>query len=250
MRLRRPAAIVGLLALASYVALTSVLVVVGLLMTHLGVHGGIGHWDDHVSSWFVRHRDQQWTRWSGNATTVANTLSIILIAVAVTVFAFVKRWGRQALLIPLGLVVEIASFLTTNYAVRRPRPAVGHVGSTPSTFSWPSGHVAATLVLYGGIALLVMAHTRRLIPRLVAWCLAGGLTTAVAVSRIYRGDHHPTDTFAGVVLGIGALTAAVLAMKVSEPTPGERAVSTAARVTTVSGKATVDDPVARPAAVG
>jgi membrane-associated phospholipid phosphatase len=116
-------------------------------------------------------------------------------------------------LLVIGLAIELAAFLSTTYLVARPRPHVQHLGSTPSTFSWPSGHVAATLVLYGGIALLVMMATPRLFPRMVAWIVAVALTLSVAVSRIYRGEHHPTDTMAGVVLGVGAVWAAVLVIR-------------------------------------
>ena len=91
-----------------------------------------------------------------------------------------------------ALVVEIAVFLTTNYTVRRPRPPIEHLGSTPSTFSFPSGHVAATVVLYGGIA--VLARQRRVHPvwQVTAWVVAVILTVAVAWSRVYRGQHHAT----------------------------------------------------------
>ena len=50
----------------------------------------------------------------------------------------------------VGLAAELAVFLSTNYLCRSPvavRPR--RLGSTPSTSSWPSGHVAATAVLYG-----------------------------------------------------------------------------------------------------
>ena len=43
--------------------------------------------------------------------------------------------------------------------------------------------------------------------------LAALLTAGVGLSRIYRGDHHPTDAIAGLVLGAGALWVAVLAVR-------------------------------------
>ena len=105
-------------------------------------------------------------------------------------------------------------FLVVDYAVERPRPHVAHLGSTPSTSSWPSGHVAATAALYGGIAILVTVATSRPLLRLSAWTVAVGLTVCVALSRIYRGEHHPTDTIAGLCLGLAALGTAVLVIQV------------------------------------
>ena len=42
------------------------------------------------------------------------------------------------------------------------------------------------------------------------WAAALAIPPIVAVSRMYRGMHHPLDTFAGVLMGIAALTLAVV----------------------------------------
>jgi len=199
--------------ICAYAALSVVLLASGLLFTHVLAHGTIGHWDEHVNEWFVRHRNSFDNHLSADATLLANTLGVVIVAAAVTVLLLIRRWGGQALLIVIGLALELAVFLSTTYVVARPRPRVPHLGGTPSTFSWPSGHTAATLVLYGSIALLVCAATPRLAPRITAWVVAVALTVAVSVSRIYRGDHHPTDTIAGALLGIGVLLAAVFALR-------------------------------------
>jgi undecaprenyl-diphosphatase len=199
----------------SYVLLAAALIVSGLVVTHVVAHGRVGHWDDHVNSWFAGHRSKTWSRVSADLTVLANTLGVIAVAAVVTVVLLVRRWGRLALLLVIGLGIELAVFLSTTYLVARPRPSVQHLGGTPSTFSWPSGHAAATFVLYAGIAVLVMVATRRRWPRVVAWVVAVALTIGVALSRVYRGEHHLTDTIAGVCLGAGALWAAVLALRAS-----------------------------------
>ncbi|HET6873146.1 MAG TPA: phosphatase PAP2 family protein [Acidimicrobiales bacterium] len=40
------------------------------------------------------------------------------------------------------------------------------------------------------------------------------LVVCVAASRVYRGDHHPTDALAGAVLGAGALWVAAMTITV------------------------------------
>ncbi|HET9691442.1 MAG TPA: phosphatase PAP2 family protein [Acidimicrobiales bacterium] len=64
---------------------------------------------------------------------------------------------------------------------------------------------APTLALYGGIALIVAATTRNRVATVAAWVFAAAMVTCVALSRVYRGEHHPTDTFAGVVIGAAVL---------------------------------------------
>jgi undecaprenyl-diphosphatase len=197
---------------AGYVAIVAMLILGGLAVVHLGLLQPARHWDDHVNEWFVAHRTPRLDRVSGWFTWIANTMGIVVVAALVTALLLVRRWGRWALLLVLGLGLELASFLSANYTVRRPRPDVSHVGSTPTTFSWPSGHVAATFVLYAGIAVLVMMATRHVLARAASWTVAVVLTTGVALSRVYRGEHHVLDVSAGLLLGIGALLVALLAI--------------------------------------
>jgi membrane-associated phospholipid phosphatase len=215
LRRARPVVAFFAVVVVCYVLLAVALIGSGLAVTHLVAHDRVGHWDDHVNSWFARHRSKTWNSLSADLTVLAKTLGVSIVAAVLTVVLLIRRWGRFALLLLIGLGIELAVFLSTTYLVARPRPDVKHLGGTPSTFSWPSGHAAATLVLYGGIAVLVMVATSRRWLRVLAWTVAVALTLGVALSRIYRGEHHPTDTMAGVFLGAGALWAAVLALRAS-----------------------------------
>ena len=199
------------IAAVGYVALTIVLIGAGLLITQTLTHS-VGRWDDQVNALFARNRTHTDDVITGAFTILANAPGIIGVAVIVSAMAAVRHRTRLALLLVVGLAVEMACFLTVNYTVDRPRPHVRHLGTTPATFSWPSGHVGATLVVYGGIALMVTLTTRRLLPRIATWTLAVVVTTCVGLSRVYRGEHHPTDAIAGLVLGVGALLTAALAV--------------------------------------
>jgi membrane-associated phospholipid phosphatase len=198
--------------LIGYLMLTVVLIAAGLLITHPLRHS-VGTWDEHVNSWFARHRDSAGNRLSSDFTFLANTPGIAVIAALAAVITLLLRRARLAVMLLVALATELTVFLAVNYAVGRPRPHVSHVASTPSTYSWPSGHVAATLTLYGGIALIVAALTARPVLRVAAWLVAVGLVVCVALSRVYEGEHHPTDVLAGLLLGMGALWVANRAIK-------------------------------------
>jgi undecaprenyl-diphosphatase len=152
---------------------------------------------------------------SGDATDLADTFEIAGGAAIVTVVVLVRRWGRHAFLIVASLAIELSVFLVTNSIVKRPRPTVHHLGGTPSTYGFPSGHTAATVVLFGGIVVLVSVATTRRVPRFAAWVVAVALTLAVGLSRVYRGEHYPTDVIAGAILGIGSLVAGVFIIRVA-----------------------------------
>src|SRR5262249_56918258 len=83
-------------------------------------------------------------------------------------------------------------FLIAVTVVKRPRPDVMRLDQGLPTSAYPSGHEAATCCLYVAVAILVIGHARGwwrwlfLIP-------AVAMPVLVAISRMYRGGHHPTD---------------------------------------------------------
>lgn len=172
-------------------------------------------WDESTNVWLVAHRTPFLDHVSHWGTLLADTRGVVVVAVAVTGLLLVLRWGRLAAMVPCGLALELAVFLSTNYIVRRPRPSVPHLGSTPTTFSFPSGHVAATLVLYGGIAVMVGAASGEVVPGVAAWAAAVLTAVWVGFSRVYAGQHHVLDVVAGFVLGLASLAGAVVAARLS-----------------------------------
>jgi undecaprenyl-diphosphatase len=72
--------------------------------------------------------------------------------------------------------------------------------------------MAATTCLYVGLAILVIGHARGwwrylfLIPAI-------GMPVMIAVARMYRGEHHPTDILGSLLFAALWLTAATLLVK-------------------------------------
>jgi len=117
------------------------------------------------------------------------------------------------LFIPIAMLVEITGFLAVNYIVGRPRPDVEKIGPIPGTYSFPSGHVAATLVCWLGSALLLLAFGRTRLSQAVA-AAASVMVVGTAWSRVYFGMHHTLDVIMGLVLGIVALGIAIRSLNV------------------------------------
>jgi undecaprenyl-diphosphatase len=64
-----------------------------------------------------------------------------------------------------------------------------------------------------GLALIITSLVRNLVVRALVWSLAVVLPIAVALSRLYRGMHHPTDVIASAIGAAGCLTIALLATR-------------------------------------
>ena len=207
----RPAA-AGLF-LAAYLVIVSALVVVGLLVTQVLDGGTIGRWDEDATRWLSLHRDGALNAITEVVSRSADTLGIVAAALVVVIVLWTRDRRDLAAMLVTALALELSVFLTVNAIVGRERPDVVPLGSTPTTGSFPSGHTAATVVLYGAIALAVSSTARTYAWRVASWLAAVVMALAVGFSRVYRGFHYPTDVVFGLVLGCAALAVAVLAVR-------------------------------------
>jgi membrane-associated phospholipid phosphatase len=223
----RPPLLVFLLTtLAGYVILAALAIGAGFLLVDalLPVHA-IGHNDEAVNTWLARQRSSS----LNDASYVGSSIGdipfipglVILLALG---SAILRRW-RVAGLIVGGILVEVATYRVTSLIVHRERPTVPRLDHLPVNQSYPSGHVAAAFVVYAGLALLITSrwHARRL--AVATWAIAIALPLIVALSRMYRGMHHPTDAAAGLLIGVCSLAIALFATR----TAGEVARLRAAR---------------------
>ena len=76
-----------------------------------------------------------------------------------------------------------------------------------------AGMPERTTVLFTALAVIVMWRTAHRGARIMAWLIAEFAIVAVAVGRVYRGLHHPTDVVAGVALGVACVIAAIWAVR-------------------------------------
>jgi membrane-associated phospholipid phosphatase len=110
-----------------------------------------------------------------------------------------ERLSATALQAGASLVGASAVLFATRAIVNRPRPDKGETEWYRSAF--PSGHATT---FFSTAAVYAWRYPK------LRWPLAG-LGVLVGLSRIYLGEHQPTDVLAGAALGIGAgaLTLAV-----------------------------------------
>jgi undecaprenyl-diphosphatase len=201
------------IGVAGYVTMTLLLVSLGLLLTRVLLDGPIGRWDQTLDRWFFVHRTPTLDAITEWGTRVGDVGAVIVVAaVAVGILAIGRHWAHISFLVG-ALLIEVTTFVTTTFVIDRPRPDVPHLDPGPPTSSFPSGHVAASIVLYVGIALIVMSLVRSWLVRTLAWLLAFAVPTFVALSRLYRGMHHPTDVIGSVIGATGCLAFAFLATR-------------------------------------
>ena len=183
------------------VVLGVVMVALGSLVTHQFAQVWPLSAEDTVDRTLAAHRDAFLNTLTGALCTIADTPCTVVLAIVAILSArwICHRW-RDALLIAVAVAIEVSVFLVTTVLVHRARPGVVELDHSPPTSSFPSGHTAAAVALYGAIAWLIVRHTGRA----YAWCLLL-MPAAVGFARLYRGMHHPSDVAAGLLLGAGSL---------------------------------------------
>ena len=80
-----------------------------------------------------------------------------------------------------------------------------------SSPSFPSGHSLNALVLAGMVAYLVCLRLRRRSVRAATVAAAGSFAVAMGLSRVYLGHHWLTDVLVAWALGLGWLSALIVA---------------------------------------
>ncbi|WP_228374189.1 phosphatase PAP2 family protein [Demequina phytophila] len=132
----------------------------------------------------------------------ASTLVVIATAVVVSglVWWQTRRWWFAG--VPLiALALEAIVFLTSSAVIGRDRPDVDQLDHAPPTASYPSGHTGASTAVYVSFALMA-TRIRNGTVRVVVIVVCALVPVGVAVSRVYRGMHHPTDVLAGLAVGV------------------------------------------------
>ncbi|HZA80643.1 MAG TPA: phosphatase PAP2 family protein [Actinomycetes bacterium] len=192
----------ALFLLGSAVVLAAVLVGVGWVLSKVVHDDGIGRADSSLSRWLAGERTHELDDVTAVTSEIGGTLTITILAVlAVAVTAWMWRRWREPMAVAVAVAGEVAIFLAVTMLVDRQRPPVGHLDEAPPTSSFPSGHTAATLVLWGALAVLASERARSAMVRRLFVGLAVALPVLVAISRLYRGMHYLSDVLGGFLLG-------------------------------------------------
>lgn len=121
-------------------------------------------------------------------------------AAIVALFVLDRRGGWLMLIGSIGSLLDnIVKLL-----VERHRPSVNlvHILTPASGFSYPSGH-AVFFTWLGFMLAASLAPRARPVYRPAIWGAAVVVIVLTCISRVWAGDHWPSDVVGGVLLGAG-----------------------------------------------
>ena len=222
----------------SFVLIGGALFGLGKLIT-----GHAPTFDEAVPRWLAGQHSPRLDALSSYLSQAGNTHWILAVGLVIVplALALTRRW-RPAAFVVVAMLGELGLFLSVARTVHRARPLVPHLDGHLPTSAFPSGHTAATLCLYGALAVLVVPRVRGRW-RWLAVAPAVLMTVLVGWSRIYRGEHHPLDVAGGIVLALLWLAAVTFALRpnadLDEPDPSPAQTSPGLRPAVVANPAKV-----------
>lgn len=163
--------------------------------------------DDPIRHWALAHQSAIGDRVFVAASRAGGPSVIIPLSV------LAGAWLRERRNLPIAGAVLLAPaaaltlFTLIKLAYRRPRPAGGTLRGE-RTFSFPSGHSAASAAVFGTLAYVLWRE--KLLDDELAVALALIPATIIGASRVYLDVHYATDVLGG--WAVGGVVAAMSAM--------------------------------------
>ncbi|MGL6280479.1 MAG: phosphatase PAP2 family protein [Gaiella sp.] len=211
---RHPVRVFAAAIVAGYLLIVGAMISIGLIFTTFVLSlGGIEESDVDAVRWLVDRRDAtvEDASWVGSTVSGGHVIPVV-VGTLLVIFLLRRRWLLAATTLFL-IAVESGTYRATTLVVERERPPVERLENLPTDASFPSGHTAASLALYGGLLLLAVSSLQRRWFTVVAIVATALVVSFVAWSRTTRGMYHPTDTLAGVLVGLLAIAVTVFAAR-------------------------------------
>jgi membrane-associated phospholipid phosphatase len=129
-------------------------------------------------------------------------LQAFIILVVAVVGLWVLRLRLEAVFLVMTQLADLISQIV-KIAVERSRPSSSLVDVVThlNSYSFPSGHTVHYTVFYGFLAFVIATTFRLHWVRQIALAVCISLIVLVGPSRVYLGEHWPTDVLAGYLIG-------------------------------------------------
>ena len=124
------------------------------------------------------------------------------IEIVALLVLWLLRLRLEAIFLALTLLADLVGLIVKIVVGRqRPSPDLVHVVQTIQQPSFPSGHTLHYTVFYGFLIVITFTNFKGSWMRTVALVIFALPIALVGVSRVYLGEHWPTDVVGGYLIG-------------------------------------------------
>lgn len=133
---------------------------------------------------------------------LGSSVPSVVIEVGALLILWLVRLRVEAVFLALTLLADLlGGVLKIVVGRNRPSPDLVHVVQQIQQPSFPSGHTLHYTVFYGFLLFVVATNFKPSWPRTVALVVFALLIVLVGPSRVYLGEHWPTDVIGGYLIG-------------------------------------------------
>ncbi len=176
--------------------------------------------DDKISRWAAAGLPPS-VEWSARVFTWLGGLAGTAVVTAVAAVALLRasrRWDAGFVVLATVGITVLVPVLKAVY--ERARPSLGSPIALPHSYSFPSGHAATAVVLYGALGMLAAEAARSRL-RAAAWLgAATAVSLAIGSSRFLLDVHFFSDVIAGFAVGLACLCSSLIVRDLVEHRPG------------------------------
>lgn len=183
--------------------LTIILGIMLIILTVLVCLGYTEKFDTFCYNLVTFNMNDTWTNIFKVITFFGSTLFIVLAGIFFFIFFILKGKKNKSFIISGLLIISTILNNLIKVIIRRKRPGVLAL-VTEKSFSYPSGHMMASVSLYGILFYMVYKSNLNKKVKIFFECFLIILPILIGISRIYLGAHFASD-----VLG-ASLTSLIL----------------------------------------
>lgn len=203
---------------------TVAIVLVGALVVFGALADELAEWQTFVS--LDHHVDEELNERATPSVTSAmeavswlgSTPGVLLATVGAAAALLVRRRVREAALVAFAFAGAEALDGLLKVEFARPRPSFAHpVVPQAGGYSFPSGHATASMAVYGALAYLALTTVRKPAVRAAGAGACVLLVILIGFSRIYLGEHFPSDVIGGWCVALAWLAILVLLLFRARP---------------------------------
>lgn len=187
--------IVSLLSLTGFIALIS-------------LKNSFAVIDKNINLWTESIRHPTITLLSNIVHYYLNNTTFTVAAILLAVYLFYKNKKKDVVLLTITIVGNVILILIVRYLFPSTRPLNELIQITSP--SYPSGHTANTLVLFGILTYFIWKYSKSSLAKILSCILFIAITSFVGFSRIYLNVHWFSDILGGYLLGIFSISFSIL----------------------------------------
>ena len=198
----------GVSARALIPAIIAGLLFLGIMFSVIKEAGWVASYDNVVESAVIGMRTDALTPIFRTLSFIGSAKVLAGIMLVFVIFLLIKKQFKAVLYVIVACGIAVVVCLGVKYGVGRPRPLDFLVDAelVETEPCFPSGHSWNSLTAFSAIFVVLNVYTTNIkrfrgVAKLFL-VIAIVLPLAIAFSRLYMGEHYPTDVTAGL---LGAL---------------------------------------------